>query len=391
MNRPILNREFQHPADGWYQIEALGEHPNREAGVVQVIDDQASAAIVAAFNRDATAGALRHGNEMLIDHEHFSDQPDKESRAYGWLQQLQNRSDGIYGQIRWTRTGKEAVDGGDYRFFSTEYEPADLVPVKNRGASGGKMVRPMRLGGLSLTNMNNNRGQKPITNRGPEPHAKDAKDAKVRDRLEEFRRGVGTPAAGSGTNTPVRENASHGVNQIKNKMKTVLVELELSADAAEDSALTAVRTLKNRAVKAEGEIAPLKNRVTELETSIKTLLDEQVDGILAEHGVTDAKVINRLKPLIAPLKNRAERVECLADLGIKAPAAGKKIEGKVLNRADAKTPAARATDSTTTGDDSAKAEKIRNRANALKGAAPGRDFHSCWQEAERDIANATAN
>ena len=33
MNQKILNRNFQHPADGWYHIEVKGHHPNREAGV----------------------------------------------------------------------------------------------------------------------------------------------------------------------------------------------------------------------------------------------------------------------------------------------------------------------------------------------------------------------
>ena len=155
----ILNRDFQHPTDGWYMIEAAGTHPNRAAGVVQVIDKDATESIVNKFNQDAKAGTLRHGSEMLIDHEHFSDQPDQETRAYGWLQELQNRDDGVYGKIRWTTTGKAAVDGGDYRFFSTEYSSDALEKLD------GKKVRPLRLGGLTLTNMNNNRGQKPITNR----------------------------------------------------------------------------------------------------------------------------------------------------------------------------------------------------------------------------------
>ena len=161
----ILNREFQHPADGWYQIEARGEHPNRAAGVVQVIDEQAAASIVTQFNQDATAGKLRHGSELLIDHEHFSDQQDQETRAYGWLQELQNRSDGIYGRIHWSATGKAAVDGGDYRFFSTEYDPEDLTVLNSEKSAGGAAtrIRPIRLSGLSLTNMFNNRGQKPIT------------------------------------------------------------------------------------------------------------------------------------------------------------------------------------------------------------------------------------
>jgi hypothetical protein len=75
LNRQILNRDgsgnFIHPADGFYHIEAKGFH--RVSGgrkIVQVIDDKAVTAIVAAFNREAQAAHLRHGNEMLIDHEH---------------------------------------------------------------------------------------------------------------------------------------------------------------------------------------------------------------------------------------------------------------------------------------------------------------------------------
>jgi phage I-like protein len=160
MNSPILNRDFQHPADGWYQIEARGDHPNQRAGVVQIIDDQACDAIVNRFNSEAAQPGFAG---MLIDHEHFKHDADKETIAYGWLGKLENRSDGIYGQIRWTETGKKAVDGGDYRFFSTEYDPSDLT-VLNRGQNPQR-VRPMRLDGLTLTNANNNKGQKPITNR----------------------------------------------------------------------------------------------------------------------------------------------------------------------------------------------------------------------------------
>src|ERR1035441_7298363 len=95
MSAAIFNRaDFEHPADGWYQIEPKGMHPNREAGVNQVIDDAASSAIVDRFNTDAAAGKLSHLYEMLVDREHFKDQMDKESAADGWLNRLQNRADG---------------------------------------------------------------------------------------------------------------------------------------------------------------------------------------------------------------------------------------------------------------------------------------------------------
>lgn len=50
MNATILNREFKHPTDGWYQIEPKGEHPNRASKVVHVIDDEAAQSIVNRFN-----------------------------------------------------------------------------------------------------------------------------------------------------------------------------------------------------------------------------------------------------------------------------------------------------------------------------------------------------
>jgi phage I-like protein len=159
MRSIILNRDFQHPADGWYQLETKGVHPNRAANVDQLIDDIAGRSMELQFNANADNPGFAG---MLIDHEHFKHDPSKETIAYGWLMRLQNRADGIYGQIRWTATGQAAIDGGDYRFFSTEYDPSDLT-VLNSGSP--KLVRPMVLSGITLTNDPNNKGAKPITNR----------------------------------------------------------------------------------------------------------------------------------------------------------------------------------------------------------------------------------
>lgn len=160
MSATILNRSFEHPADGWYQIEPKGNHRNDKAGVVQVIDDRACEAIVAAFNRDALKPGFAG---MLIDREHFRHDTGKETRAFGWLRVMDRRPDGIYARIDWTGSGQSAVDNGDYRFFSTEYDGRDFETVR------AGHVRPMRLAGLTLTNMPNNRGGKPITVTNREP------------------------------------------------------------------------------------------------------------------------------------------------------------------------------------------------------------------------------
>ena len=130
MNTPILNRDGNQNPDGeWYMIEAKGEHFNAAANVVQVVDDIAIKSMADNFNADAKAGTLSHGHMMLVDRDHLKDQMDQETRAYGWLLECQARPDGLYGRIKWTATGKAAVEGGDYKFFSTEYAPKDLQPL----------------------------------------------------------------------------------------------------------------------------------------------------------------------------------------------------------------------------------------------------------------------
>jgi hypothetical protein len=76
---------------------------------------------------------------------------------------LENRGGKPFGKIHWTNTGKAAVDGGDYRFFSSEYDPQDLQ-IQNKGQKPLR-ARPIRLAGLTLTNAPNNKGGTPITNR----------------------------------------------------------------------------------------------------------------------------------------------------------------------------------------------------------------------------------
>lgn len=347
MNATILNREFQHPADGWYQIEPKGEHPNRRAQIVQVIDDQAVEEIVNRFNAEADKPGFPG---LLIDHEHFRHDQSQETRAYGWLMRLQNRADGIYGQVKWTATGRAAVDGGDYRFFSTEYAPEDLVAL-NRGQKPAR-VRPVKLDGLSLTNDPNNKGGRPITNREGD-----------------LRPGT-VPSADKAENK----------NQ-RTKMKSVATKLGLSADASEEAVLAEVTKIMNRATDAEGKITPLQTRVTALETENGALLGEQIDSDLAAHGVKDEKVVNRVRPVLVGLKNRAERVSFIELFGSQETKETKGTEGtrQVLNRADAKNPGAKGAGEP--ANEQEKAQKILNRANELRGSAPGRSWESCWNQA----------
>jgi hypothetical protein len=340
---PILNRDFQHPADAWYQIEVPGEHLNRESGVLQIVDDTAVASIVNRFNQEADAYAAKFGSPfpgMLIDHEHFKHQADKETVAYGWLMRLQNRQGVPFGQIRWTNTGRPAIDGGDYRFFSSEYDPRDLQ-ILNRDAKPLR-VRPLRLDGLTLTNDPNNKGGAPITNRDGKTFADPA-------------------SAGPA----VRQPNNHPAN-----MNTLAVKLGLPPEAGEEAILIEVTRLLT-----------LKNRNSTLETENLALLGEQVDVLLAAYGVTDQKLINRLKPVLTGLSNREERTATLSDFGFKPVEAGHHgVAQTRLNNRDTRPP-----QSVRSRADHAQATKIMNHAHQIKKDLPNLTDATAVLMAQKEI------
>ena len=70
MNALLLNRDgFQMPTDGWYQVAPLGEFAHAQAGLVQVVDPEACAAMVNRFADEAKAANFAG---LLVDFDHFS-------------------------------------------------------------------------------------------------------------------------------------------------------------------------------------------------------------------------------------------------------------------------------------------------------------------------------
>jgi phage I-like protein len=138
--------------DGYYQICPFGEAPIDKTRT-QVFDRPAAEAIV--------ANAATKNEDLLVDHDHFSRDPDKPTTALGWLTQhkLQVRDDGLYGPIELTSQGEPAIAGKVFRFGSPEFERNTCVDMGN-----GKL-RPTVLAGFSFTNRPNFRNFKPHTHR----------------------------------------------------------------------------------------------------------------------------------------------------------------------------------------------------------------------------------
>lgn len=266
---PLFNRENQLPTDGWFHLVPRGEYPHTDDGKIriQVIDDASLDAMMNSF-----------APKLLIDQEHFSHQPDKSSEAMGWITAIQKRADGIWGQVEWTDLGDAAVKNRRYRFLSPTWRK--LQPL------GGNKVRPLHLLDVGLTNQPNICGMVPLTNR------------QGADAQEEFRR---TDAADS----------NHNKNQAP--MKNIAALLGLTAEASEDSILAAVNSLKNRATGAETKATEIAVERDELKNRVTIQDDEQIEQEFDARDVEEGKR-TKLKPVLAAMKNRTERVEFLNEV-----------------------------------------------------------------------------
>jgi phage I-like protein len=304
MNYPIYNRAadgtFVLPADGWYHLAPKGEFAHTESGLTQVLDEEAMAAMV---NRFKTESQKPNFPGVLVDFDHFSYDPEKSSIAAGWITEMQNRSDGLWGQIRWSDEGQAALEKGRFRLISPTWLPRDVQRLD------GQRIRPLRLDTAGLTNKPNLRGMAPLSNR-----------------------------AGAET-LPADNTQTKG-----HKMKLVAQKLGLSADASEESVLAAVDVLQNRATGAveaaklaEAAIIPIKNRVTELEKTNGELFAVQVEADLGKYAprFLPAKRDAWKASLIANRAGTLELLESLPEPKVETAAAG---QAAMHNREKAQTP-----------------------------------------------------
>ena len=165
------------PAAGWYNIECTFRHtcPNplailRAHGVevkpgedalarataegwgVELATAETLARLAATFA--AVDGAGR-GLPLTRDHAGFGSDPD--TRAAGWIKALHAEGCHLWAWIELTPWGHELINGGEYVYFSTEYDYAEFERVEG-GAS------PRRLDGCTLTNSPRHTTQYPCTN-----------------------------------------------------------------------------------------------------------------------------------------------------------------------------------------------------------------------------------
>jgi hypothetical protein len=159
---------FRLPPDRWFQIVPSGEfrHPS---GVVQVVDAVTRFGLVDDFINRMRVGSI---TGLPVDFDHLSKlrfgcMPGAAGgigpmgnrgasvslgiapvalSAAGSIVAMSNRGDGIWAQLSLTPEGERTLRGGQYRFFSPEFDECS-----GEGLPVGK-VRPGRILGGGLTN-----------------------------------------------------------------------------------------------------------------------------------------------------------------------------------------------------------------------------------------------
>lgn len=345
----IFNRAPLASANGWIHIVPKGELPNAEAGIVQVLDDASLDSILAGIEKDRN----RLGDKwpgIYAGREHFIYDSGKDSAALGWFKDFDKRADGIWAKDDGlTPAGAEAVKNRDYKFTSFVADPKDLKKVE------GNKYRVLAIETVGFTNYANGKELlNPITNR-------DFADA-----------------GGRSSSSP---SAANQQPQPKVKMKNIATKLGLAAEASEEAILAEVTKLQNRVTTLEpfeAENTRLTNRIAQFDT-------EQVDGLLADRKITDAKIVNRLKPVLAGMKTREERVGFLDECGFKAPETKPAAATRVLNRGTGDPNRTQATGEEQA--EQARATKIMNRANQLCKDTPHLTLATAVRMAQQEIGN----
>lgn len=319
---------YELPSDGLYHWSVLGVAPNRnpETGepILQVVDDEALTKIMA---------NVRASGELLVDKEHLSEMADGDSSGYGWAQPegLEVREDGLYGPIRLTALGNDAVRGGVFRYLSPVFEWESAEDL------GDGRFRPTKLLSLGLTNKPNFSRIRALSNRS-------ADDADGR------RFGCFEEPMKEKTNTKDRSSAT-------------------------DSG-------------ASGEeILQLRNRVQELETENKELRDREVESILDAHKDVLANDEARAGMKTLLLANREQGLSTLKALNEKPNEESKEQPERLFNTKKAAQPGVSFHEvPKASAEDEARANRVRSEAHKLMNSQTGLGFAEAFRLAESTVS-----
>ena len=303
----------------WFQtFPPYGRYPvggtikGARDGAVFVFDEAAARAIIDDFRAKAKSPDWPG---LLVDREHFSNDPEKTSDAMAWARDIRQDADGsIWTRWEFTPEGEKLWSGK----VLVSRSPLFLsVPAK-----GGREYRPVALESIGMTNT---------------PHFRE----------------LSTLAA-------AREAAEVTTHEGEIQMEEILKALGLAEDASPADAVAAVEALKQKASAAESAAAEAEKERDDAVTECRKV---QADAFIAANR---DRIADEAKCREIYVKDPELATAMLA--ACKAPA--KEPGQKVLAAATAKTPAREA--------EATRAAARQTKVNEYMSAHQGVPFHVAW-------------
>lgn len=198
---------------------------------------------------------------VRVTHRHLDDDvPAKDrpslEKAVGWLTDLRVTAQGLEALTEWTPTGKASVEGGEFAFWSPEWQP------RHRDRRSGE-TKGWWLSGTALTN-------DPFFNEMP-------------------------PVAASVASTETTDTHTKEQHMTKEQLEALRASLGLAADATVEQILKASSTLVSERDTLKAEAAKLKASTPDaaIITAAVAPIKEQVATLTAELAKRDAALLER--------------------------------------------------------------------------------------------------
>lgn len=121
----------------WHPLVPVGKYHHPQFGVLEFTPED-----VQEFADHFAAGV--RGSDIPVD-EIGSHEATPGGAAYGWLEQVQVRPDGLYGKIGWNKMGQSALEGDEYRYISPTLHTKTLPFTAQDGRKVGNVVKSICL------------------------------------------------------------------------------------------------------------------------------------------------------------------------------------------------------------------------------------------------------
>ncbi len=241
----------------WHPIVPVGKFHHPQFGLLEFTADD-----VAEFAANFRAGV--RGSDIPVD-EIGAHESTPGGAAFGWLEEVDVRPDGMWGKIGWNKSGQEALANDEYRYISPTLHTRALPFTAKDGSKVRNVVKS-----ICLTNRPVFKGQPALTINMAEYTTEEAQpepEGEVTHMSDETTK---TPEEIAAL-TQERDDALKAAEEAKSAAEQAAADLKAAQDkiAEQDQALKAAED-KDKGVQTEADL-----KLAEADKRIRALEDER--------------------------------------------------------------------------------------------------------------------